>query len=141
MNAPLYTTEILRLAASLPEPRQLERVDGRAEQRSPTCGSTIQLQVQLNEEGRVAAVSQTVQACAFGQASASLLDAGASDRSHEEVAAAVTALSLWLSGESDQPGDWPGLQALAPARSRKSRHGAIMLPFKALLAAMPEGRP
>ena len=27
MNGPLYTTEILRLAASLDEPQQLERVD------------------------------------------------------------------------------------------------------------------
>ena len=41
MNAPLYTTEILRLAASLGEPRELEREDGRAELRSPTCGSRI----------------------------------------------------------------------------------------------------
>ena len=45
MNAPLYTTEILRLAASLPAPRELERVDGSAEERSPTCGSTIRLSV------------------------------------------------------------------------------------------------
>ena len=37
MNAPLYTTEILRLAASLAEPRALAREDGRAELRSPTC--------------------------------------------------------------------------------------------------------
>ena len=42
MNAPLYTTEILRLAASLKEPRQLQREDGRAEVRSPTCGSRIE---------------------------------------------------------------------------------------------------
>jgi hypothetical protein len=30
MNAPLYTTEILRLAASLSDPSELEREDGRA---------------------------------------------------------------------------------------------------------------
>jgi NifU-like protein involved in Fe-S cluster formation len=141
MNAPLYTTEILRLAATLPEPRELERVDGRAEQRSPTCGSIIRLQVQLDEDSRVVAISQQVQACAFGQASASLLDAGVTGRSREEIAEAADALALWLSAESDQPGDWPGLQALAPARSRKSRHGAILLPFKALLAAMQDARP
>jgi len=48
MSAPLYTTEILRLAASLGEPRELEREDGRAELRSPTCGSRIVLAVQLD---------------------------------------------------------------------------------------------
>src|SRR5437773_2012973 len=53
MNAPLYTTEILRLAASLNEQsRALEREDGRAELRSPTCGSRITLAVQLDGEGR-----------------------------------------------------------------------------------------
>jgi NifU-like protein involved in Fe-S cluster formation len=136
MNAPLYTTEILRLAASLPEPRPLDRVDGEAEQRSPTCGSTVRLQVQLDEEGRLSEISQEVHACAFGQASASLLAASAKGRSASEVESAADDLASWLAGDRDEPGEWPGLQALAPARSRKSRHGAILLPFKALLAAL-----
>jgi NifU-like protein involved in Fe-S cluster formation len=140
MNAPLYTTEILRLAASLPEPRRLERVDGTSEQRSPTCGSTLTLQVQLDDEGRVEAVSQEVHACAFGQASASLLAASAVGSSNERVSEALTDLESWLSGARDDPGVWPGLAALAPARSRRSRHGAILLPFRALLAAMTSDR-
>ena len=140
MNAPLYTTEILRLAASLPEPRELERVDGSSEQRSPTCGSTIWLQVQRAPDGSVEAISQEVHACAFGQASASLLAAGAGGRREGEVARAVLELEDWLSGTRDNPGGWPGLAALSPARSRRSRHGAILLPFKALLAAMKSER-
>ena len=140
MNAPLYTTEILRLAASLPAPHELERVDGSSEQRSPTCGSTVTLQVQRSEDGRVAAISQQVHACAFGQASASLLAAGAVGRRENEVASAVRELESWLGGTRDDPGEWPGLAALAPARSRRSRHGAILLPFKALLAAMKSDR-
>ena len=140
MNAPLYTTEILRLAASLPAPRELERVDGSSEQRSPTCGSTVTLQVQRDDDGRVAAISQKVHACAFGQASASLLAAGAVGRQEDDVARAALDLESWLSGAREDPGDWPGLAALAPARSRRSRHGAILLPFKALLAALKSGR-
>ena len=136
MNAPLYTTEILRLAASLSAPRELDRVDGTAEQRSPTCGSTVRLSVQVDEDGRVAALSQEVRACAFGQASASLLEAAASGRSSNDVAKAVEELQSWLSGARNDPGSWPGLVALAPARSRRSRHGAILLPFRALLAAI-----
>jgi NifU-like protein involved in Fe-S cluster formation len=140
MNAPLYTTEILRLAASLPEPRDLERVDGYSEQRSPTCGSTVSLQVQRGEDGSVVAISQRVHACAFGQASAGLLAVGAVGRREDDVARAVLNLERWLSGTRDDPGDWPGLAALAPARSRRSRHGAILLPFKTLLAALKSGR-
>lgn len=140
MNAPLYTTEILRLAASLQEPRQLEREDGRAEMRSPTCGSRVSLSVQLDRAGHVECVSQQVHACAFGQASAALMERSAAGRGHQDAADAVLALSSWLAGEREDAGDWPGLSALEPARSRRSRHGAILLPFRALLAALESGR-
>jgi NifU-like protein involved in Fe-S cluster formation len=138
MNAPLYTTEILRLAASLGAPHKLEREDGRAELRSPTCGSRISLAVQLDQDGRVSAISQQVHACAFGQASAALLERGASGRSRDEVEAELAQLNDWLAGGNKEPG-W-GLSALAPARSRKSRHSAILLPYRALLAAIEAAR-
>ena len=35
---------------------------------------------------------------------------------------------------------WPGLAVLDPARSRTGRHGAILLPFRALLAAIEAPR-
>ncbi len=134
MNAPLYTTEILRLAASLNEPHELDHEDGRAELRSPTCGSRVVMAVQLDAQGRVAALSQQVHACAFGQSSAALLEQGAIGRDREEVGTALSQLGDWLGGGDAAPG-W-GLAALAPARSRTSRHGAILLPFRTLLAAI-----
>jgi NifU-like protein involved in Fe-S cluster formation len=135
MNAPLYTTEILRLAASLPEPRQLERVDGSSLQRSQTCGSTVATEVQV-KDGRIEAISQTVSACAFGQASATLVSMQAPGRDREGVEAALDQLSEWLCGLRDEAPDWAGYEALAPALSRTGRHGAILLPLRALLAAM-----
>jgi NifU-like protein involved in Fe-S cluster formation len=137
MNAPLYTTEILRLAASLAAPHELEREDGRAAVRSPTCGSRMQTIVQLDADGRLEALSQTVLACAFGQASATLLERSAVGRSRDDVQTAVTEVEEWLDGSDVMP-QWPGIAALTPARSRKSRHGAILLPFRALLAAMDQ---
>ena len=133
----LYTTEILRLAASLAEPHELEREDGKAAVRSPTCGSRMQTIVQLDADGRVEALSQTVLACAFGQASATLLERSAVGRSRGDVQRAVTEVKEWLDGSDVMP-EWPGIAALSPARSRKSRHGAILLPFRALLAAMDQ---
>ena len=138
MNAPLYTTEILRLAASLKEPRELEREDGRAELRSPTCGSRVTTSVQLDDEGRVEALSQQVHACAFGQSAAALVEQGAVRRNRAEVRQAHDRFAAWLGGADEGP-DWPGLMALAPARSRKSRHGAMLLPFRALIAAIEAG--
>ena len=140
MNAPVYTTEILRLAASLSEPAQLDCEDGRAELRSPTCGSTIATTVTIDPEGHVAALSQRVHACAFGQAAAALVERSATGRDKAAVASALTDLTAWLGGSAETPGDWPGLDALSPARSRKGRHGAILLPFRALLAALESSR-
>jgi NifU-like protein involved in Fe-S cluster formation len=139
VNAPLYTIEILRLAGSLPDAVHLERVDGTAQLRSPTCGSTVRTEVQV-EGGLVSAISQQVRACAFGQASAALVAQHARGRGREEVAEALAGLSGWLDGSRDDPGGW-GLEALAPARSRTSRHGAILLPLRALLAAIEDAEP
>ena len=136
---PLYTTEILRLAASLDPPVKLDEPCGAAEARSPTCGSRISTRVQVDVNGRIAALSQEVHACAFGQASAALAQNGAIGRDRADVADALRSLTCWLEGTSEI-GDWPGLDALAPARSRKGRHGAILLPFRALLAALDDVR-
>ena len=136
MNAPLYTIEILRLAGSLPDPAHLERVDGTAQLRSPTCGGTVWTEVLL-DDGLVSAISQQVRACAFGQASAALVAQHARGRSAGEIAEALAGLSDWLDGSRDDPGGW-GLEALGPARSRTSRHGAILLPLRALLAAIED---
>ena len=139
MNEPLYTTEILRLAASLDEPQELEREDGRAEVHSRTCGSRVSLTVQLDDQRRVQRVSMRVQACAFGQASAALVARHSRGRSHDEVSEAMLALSHWLAEDCSEP-NWPGIAALTPARTKRGRHGAIMLPFRALLAAMEDAR-
>jgi NifU-like protein involved in Fe-S cluster formation len=140
MSRPLYTTDILRLAASLQEMRELEREDGRVELRSPTCGSRITIAVQLDGDRRVQKISQQVRACAFGQASAALVQQHAIGRGRDEIANSVVEVSRWLAEEKDEAGDWPGLEVLAPARPRKGRHGAILLPFRALLAAIESAK-
>jgi len=139
MTAPLYTRDILRLASSLGEPVALARIDGAAERRSVTCGSRITVQVQL-ADGRVAAVSQRVEACAFGQAAAALMIAGAPGTSEADVRLALAGVEQWLKGDDAAVAAWPGLAVLDPARSRSGRHGAILLPFEALLGALEAAR-
>ena len=133
MNAPLYTTEILRLAAKLPLRTSLSAPVGRGEKRSATCGSVIATEVALDEAGNVADLAQSVQACAFGQASAALVQRFAVGRSGEEVRQARTDLSQWLKGEGEPP---RGFDVLGPARTKTARHGAMLLPFDALIAAL-----
>ena len=135
MTAPLYTRDILRLAASLGEPVVLDRVDGEAERRSATCGSRVSVAVRL-DGGKVSAMSQRSEACAFGQASAALMVAGAVGCGAAEARAALAGVERWLKGDDAAVTAWPGLAVLEPARSRIGRHGAILLPFQALLGAI-----
>lgn len=136
MNEPLYTTEILRLAAAIPHLGHLAGAEGEAEVRSPTCGSLVAVQVCLDDEGRVIGLGQRVEACAFGQASAALMGANAIGKQAVEVDRSLAAFAAWLDGSRDDPGDWPGLDVLSSARSRRARHGAMLLPFRALRDAI-----
>jgi NifU-like protein involved in Fe-S cluster formation len=140
MNAPPYTREILRLAASIPYLVGFEELEEASERRSPTCGSRIRIAVELDWAGRVKRLRQAVEACAYGQASAALMGGHAMGRSAEEVGLGLIELEAWLAGKRELPSAWPGLDVLAPARPRKGRHGAILLPFRALLAAIEEAR-
>lgn len=133
--APLYTRDILRLAASLSEPAVLARVDGEAQRRSVTCGSRVWVSVMM-AGGAVTAVSQRVEACAFGQAAAALMIAKAPGTSANEVRLALAGVERWLKGDDAAVTAWPGLGVLDPARSRVGRHQAILLPFVALLGAL-----
>jgi NifU-like protein involved in Fe-S cluster formation len=140
MNQPLYTVEILRLAASIPHLRELSCPHGRAEARSTTCGSVVEVTVKLDDAGRVTELGQHVQACAFGQASAALMGAHAVGRDASEIERGLAEFAAWLDGSRDDPGGWPGLEALAPARSRRARHGAMLLPFRAVIAAIQDAQ-
>jgi NifU-like protein involved in Fe-S cluster formation len=135
VSAPLYTRDILRLAAAIPHLGRLADAQASAEKRAPMCGSSVVVDVALDGRGRVAALGQEVKACAFGQASAALLGAQVLGRTPAELVEARDALAAWLSGTRDDPGDWPGLDALAPARRLSARHGAILLPFQAAAEA------
>jgi NifU-like protein involved in Fe-S cluster formation len=129
---PVYTLDILRLAASLPLETSLPEAHGRAEKRSATCGSVIATEVRL-ADGQLTAIAQKVQACAFGQASAALLQSFAANRSPVEIVAARVAMRSWLAGSGEPPA---GFEVLEPARSKTGRHGAMLLPFDALIAAL-----
>ena len=135
MSAALYNTAILRLAASIPYDEPLDDPDAVAEKRSPICGSRVTVGVRLDDGGRVAAIGQTVRACALGQASASLMGAFAIGRAPAELAEARDALTAFLAGGRDDPGVWPGLEIFAPARAYSARHRSILLAFEAIAEA------
>ena len=135
MPTALYNRDILRLAASIPHQRRLDRPQATAERTSPVCGSRVTVDVVTDGEGRVAALGQEVRACALGQAAASLMGAHALGRSAAELAEARDALAAFLAGGIDDPGSWPGLDIFREARPFTARHASILLAFEAAAEA------
>ena len=134
MTAPLYTTDILRLAATAPYAERLAAPMATSEKRSPVCGSRVTVDVVVDADGRVEQLGMLVHACALGQASASLMARHAIGRTTAELERARDALAGWLGGAAEAP-DWPGLHLFAPARPHSARHASIRLAFEAAAEA------
>lgn len=135
MSAPLYNTEILRLAASVADRPRLPTPGATVERRSPTCGSRVVVDVNIDSQGRVVAFGQEVRACALGQASAVLLGQNIIGRTAPEILLSADRLRAFLLAERDDPGEWPGLGIFAPARPHRARHASILLAFDAAAEA------
>ena len=108
----------------------------KGEARSPTCGSTVAVGLALAPDGRIERVGLRVHACAIGQGSAAIFAAAAAGFDRAALQLSAQAIEQWLRGDSPLP-DWPGLSQIAAARDYSARHGAILLPWKAALAALP----
>jgi len=137
--AKLYTPEVLALATALASHPFDPALPFTGQARSPSCGSTLAISLGLDAAGRIAALGLRSQACAIGQASAALFAAGAPGRTRDSIAASAVALADWLVHNEAPMPDWPGLSTIAPARDYPARHGAILLPWKAALDALPPG--
>ena len=129
---------MLALAAQLAEYPLTDDLPLRAECRSRTCGSVITIGLDQDDYGLISRVGMQVSACAIGQASASLLAQRIRGDIPGHVQLITDGISAWLAGEGDLP-QWPGLDALAPARDHPGRHGALLLPWTAARAALSQG--
>ena len=136
----LYTPELLALAVELADYPPLETVLAHGEARSPTCGSTLALDLALDDEGRIARLGMRVRACAIGQAAAAIFARHAPGRDLAAIRDALDRLEAWLDDEGPAP-DWPDLALVAPARAYPARHGAMLLPWKAAAAALSSAAP
>lgn len=134
----LYSGRILELAASIPAVGRLNGPDATVRRRSPLCGSTVTVDVRL-DDGRVADYAQDVKACALGQAAASVVGRVAVGRTREEIEAARDELRTMLKSDGPDPrAPFEELGVLRPARDYKNRHASIMLALEALAEAMAE---
>ncbi|WP_296676136.1 iron-sulfur cluster assembly scaffold protein [Novosphingobium sp.] len=136
----LYTPQVLALATSLasypPDPALPHAGDAR----SPACGSTLSVQLGTDGMGRITAVGLRTHACAIGQASAAIFAEAAIGRNADDLVSFFQQIEAWLRGDAVLP-EWPGLAAIAAAQAYPGRHGAILLPWKAAIAALSSNDP
>jgi NifU-like protein involved in Fe-S cluster formation len=131
----LYSPAMLGLATSLADYPLTDDLPLHAEARSRSCGSVITLGLALDDDGLIARIGMKVSACAIGQASAALLAQAIRGNNPGSVRVTADGLAAWLAGAGDLP-QWPGIDALAPARDHPGRHGALLLPWKAACMAL-----
>jgi NifU-like protein involved in Fe-S cluster formation len=131
----LYSGRILALAADIPHMGRLDSPQASAKRRSPLCGSTVTVDVVM-QDGRVAAFAQDVKACALGQAAAAVVGAAILGRTRAEVDRARDQLAAMLAGGPVPDAPFDGLEVMTPARDFRNRHASIQLALQAASEAI-----
>ncbi len=133
--AKLYTPRLLALSASLADYPLRDDLPLKAEMRSRTCGSTIMMALETGQTGVVTRTGMQVSACAVGQSSAAILAQSIVGNSREDLKNVCNEIEHWLSEGTPSP-NWPGFDALTPARAHAGRHEALLLPWRAAVKAL-----
>ncbi len=134
----LYSGRILALAADIPHLERLTDPDATVKKRSPLCGSTVTVDVKMND-GRITEFGQDVKACALGQASASVVGNALIGTTRAQVEAARDQLKSMMKNDGPAPdAPFDGLEVLMPARDYKNRHASILLVLEATAEAMEQ---
>jgi NifU-like protein involved in Fe-S cluster formation len=134
----VYSAKIIELAAAIPHARRLSKPDATASKRSKLCGSTITVDLKL-EDDRIADFGQSVQACLLGQASASIVGRQIVGTEVGEFRAVAETMRHMLKDAGPPPsGRWADLALLQPVKDYPHRHASTLLVFDAVAAALDE---
>lgn len=132
----LYSSRILALAADIPHLGRLDAPDATVKRRSPLCGSTVTVDVAV-EDGTLTELGQDVKACALGQAAAAVTGAAAVGATIDQIETARDQLRAMLKGKGAVPdAPFEGFEVLKPAVDYKNRHASILLAIEATAEAM-----
>ncbi|WP_276715341.1 iron-sulfur cluster assembly scaffold protein [Pseudooceanicola nitratireducens] len=134
----LYSDRILALATDIPHQARLEAPDASVKRRAPLCGSTVTVDVTM-QDGKVTGYGQDVKACALGQAAAAVVGHAVIGTTADQIVAARDALKAMLKEDGPTPpAPFDGLEVLRPAKEYRNRHASILLTLEALSEAMEQ---
>ncbi len=134
----IYNSKILEFAATISAIGRLDAPDATAKAHSKLCGSTVTVDVRL-EQGLVAAFAQDVKACALGQAAASIIARHIIGAAPQELRKARTEMAAMLKENGPPPeGRFADLKFLQPVRDYKARHASTLLTLDALVDCLDQ---
>lgn len=129
----LYSKDVLRKAGNITRTGRLENPDVTVSRTSPVCGSRIRIDLQV-ADGKVTDYAQEINACALGQSSAAIVAEHVIGKAVDELRAVTWKMrTMLLDGGPPPDGEWTDLAVLASVHDHKARHGAVMLPFEAVI--------
>lgn len=134
----VYNLRILELASDIPHSARLEHPQATASARSKLCGSSIVIDLNI-ENDRVAAFGQDVKACLLGQAAAAIVGreiVGTPVAEFAEVGATMRA--MLRDGGPPPAGRWADLALLQPVKDYAHRQTSTLLVFDAVDKALAE---
>ena len=132
----LYSQRILALAADIPHVGRLPAPQVSARKRSPLCGSTVTVDLTL-EDGRIVDFAQDVKACALGQAAAGVLGQSVIGASLDDLKDARDGMIAMLKSGGDGPvGRFEDLRLLKQVADYPARHASTLVSLEATLEAV-----
>ena len=132
----VYNARILELAGNIPRLGRLPAPDGTATAHSKLCGSTVTVDLAL-DQGAISDFAHDVKACALGQASSSIMARHVIGAKPAEMRELRETVRKMLKENGPPPtGRWADIAVLEPVRDYKARHASTLLTFDAVVAAL-----
>jgi len=131
---PLYTKDVLRLAAEAKGAGRLPEAHGTHTEHNPACAdrSTVDLTV---ENGCVTAMAHDTKACVLAQASASILGAALPGRTYAELMRLKADVAAMFASRKPPAEPFASYAVLSDVALYPSRQKCVLLPIEAALKA------
>jgi nitrogen fixation NifU-like protein len=141
LSDPLYSRDVLKLAAAATGAGELAepRLSGLAH--NPVCGDRITVTMRLDRRGRITALAHETRACVFTQASAAILGAQLLGADEARVRQLRHDIEAMLAGAAPPAVPFADYAALAGVAVHKNRHTCVLLPIDAVIGALSVAEP
>ncbi|WP_018687620.1 iron-sulfur cluster assembly scaffold protein [Ahrensia kielensis] len=134
----VYNSKLLEYAGNISRVGTLESPDATAKAHSKLCGSTISIDLKMDDDV-VSDFAQIVKACALGQSAASIVASNIIGAKAQELRDARNQMIQMLKEEGEPPqGRFAELKYLQPVKDYKARHASTLLVFDAIVDAIDQ---